>query len=577
MRRAALALAAVPLLLGGCAGVPSSSAPETIEALDTGGASSTAPRPPHLDGDPRQIVESFLTENATSTATHATARAYLTRAANSRWSDDSATIIGNDYSVSTYDARSDTVTVYGRVLGTLSANGIYTPSLQGDGQGGEKQPFVFHIARLGTESRIDKLHPGLLLSDDQFREIYRQQVLYFYDLAEDSLVPDLRWSALDDRTQLSEWLLTQIVDGPRPDLANAVSPDTMPAHLDPRQITVQLGTPTLIEIPGSSQLDAGVRDRLAAQLSQTLDEALAGREMSITDSGTPVEIPQVGGDRFTAADFTAATGPPAPTSEVYYLTNGRIRDDTGRLLTGPAGDGSVYLSSVAVGQPRPDTPLLVAGASGTGAAERLYVGTQRGGLHPTSVRGSLSRPAFVPGRDEVWVGDGTKLYRVRVEPTGPRVDQVPMLSSGGQVLALRLSPEGSRIAIVISGASGSAQLYVGAVVRGAGPPRVDGLKPISPVGVVVTDVAWLDAFKLFAIGYLAGSQDSRTFETGVDGTDWTNATIGNLPAPPDSVTAATSANVWVSANGYVWKLSGNSWVSPGPNGQTPGSAPVYLE
>jgi hypothetical protein len=35
--------------------------------------------------------------------------------------------------------------------------------------------------------------------------------------------------------------------------------------------------------------------------------------------------------------------------------------------------------------------------------------------------------------------------------------------------------------------------------------------------------------------------------------------------------------VWLSAGGFVWKQSGNAWVSPGQTGQTPGTAPVYLE
>lgn len=579
MRRAAVAALLALLTLAGCSGVPSSSAPQTVEPLDTGGASTNTAQPPDLSGDARQIVESFLSQNATNTSTHTSARAYLTNAANNRWSDDTATIIANEPTISTFDARKHTVTVVGRVLGTLDANGIYTPSLQGDGESGERQPFVFHLVQLPNKQwRIDKLHPGLLLSDDEFRETYRQQVLYFFDLSGDSLVPDLRWSALDDRVQLAEWLLTQLANGPRPDLASAVSADTLPAHLDPRQITVQAGTPTLIEIPGSSQLDAGVRDRLAAQVSQTLVEALAGREMSITDGGVPVQVPRVGTDTFTAADFTSELGPATPESAVYYLVGGRVRDDSGRPVPGPLGAGtSGYLTSVAVGRPRPGGPLYAAGITGSGSKERLEVGSVRGGLRPTSLRGRLSRAAFVPGRPEVWIGAGSNLYRVSADAQHPHVVRVPIVSGGGQIVALRLSPEGARIALVIAGAGGATQIWIGAVVRGAGPPRVDGLTPISPVGLVITDVAWLDAFKLFAIGYLTDSQDSRTFETGADGTDWTNSTIGNLPAPPDTVTAATSSNVWVSANGYVWKLSGTSWVSPGTTGQTVGTAPAYLE
>jgi hypothetical protein len=560
-------------MLAGCSGVPTSSAPQTIEPLDTGGAST--PAPVDLTGGARDVVSRFLEANASSSST---ARRYLTPAANNRWSDDTATIIGNDYSVGTYNRRDQTVVVYGRVLGTLSASGIYTPSLLGAGGGGDKQQFVFGISRLGRESRIDRLHPGLLLSDEQFRTTYRQQVLYFYNLAEDALVPDLRWSSLDDRQQLAQWLISQIVLGPRPELANAVSLDTMPAHLDPTQIAVQLGSPTLIEIPGSSQLDPAVRDRLAAQLSQTLFDALAGRDMTITDGRVPVLIPRASGASFNASNFASVLGPPLPASAVYYLDGGRIRDENGRVLSGAVANGPP-LRSFAISRPGAKGPPLVAGVTGTASSEQLEVGNRTDGLRPTSVRGVLSRPAFVPGRGEVWIGDGSSVYRVNVDGGRPRASLVPIpaVSGGGRVLALRLSPEGSRVALVVSGAGGSAQLYVGSVVRGQGQVRVDGLDPISPKGVVVEDVAWLDSFKLFAIGYLGRPVDARTFETGVDGTDWTNSGLGNLPKPPDTVTAATDSNVWLSANGFVWTQSGNSWVSPGPAGQTPGTAPVYLE
>lgn len=573
--RPALVAVAVAALVSGCAGVPESSAPETIEAVDTAGTSATPARAPCLACPQRDIVTHFLNANA---GTHPTATQYLTPAASSRWSVDTATIIGDDYSVSTYNRRKQTVVVYGRVLGTLDADGIYTPSLLGAGGGGQQQPFVFHLVHLTQGFRIDRLPAGLLLSDTQFRDTYRQQVLYFYDSTERSLVPDVRWSPLDDRQLLAEWLLKQLVVGPRPDLDNAVTVDTVPASVDPAQITVRLGNPTFIEIPGSSQLDPLVRDRLAAQVSQTLVDALAGGDMTITDGGAPLLIHAVSSDTFSAADFASTTGPPTPPSAVYFLNGGQIRGESGRVLSGGVAAAS-SLTSFAVSQAEPGGPLLVAGVTGSGSAGRLWVGTRSAGLRSTSVRGTLSRPAFVPGRDEVWIGDGSALYRVVTGAAGPRPEPVPIpaVSGGGQIVAVRLSPEGSRVAIVVSGAAGSKQLYIGSIVRGGGQVRVGTLDAISPKGVVVNDVAWLDSFKLFAIGYLAKSLDSRTFEVGVDGTDWTSSGIGNLHDPPDSVTAATSSTVWVSASGFVWKQSGNSWTSAGPAGQTPGTAPVYLE
>jgi hypothetical protein len=292
----------------------------------------------------------------------------------------------------------------------------------------------------------------------------------------------------------------------------------------------------------------------------------------------PVEIPAVGGTHFSASDFPAALGPRAPDPAVYYLVNGLVHTEDGKPLSGPLGNGRYFLTSLAVGRPRAAGPLLVAGVDGLGNTARLLVGTPSG-LKATGLQGQLSRPAFAPGLGEVWIGAGSSLYRVTTDGTNSKSISVPIpaVSGGGQVVAVRLSPEGSRIAIVVSGAkASSAQLYVGSIVRGAGQVRVDALQPVSPEGVVVRDVAWLDSFKLFAIGFLSAGHDPRTFETGVDGTEWTNLGIGNLSPPPDSVTVTTAANVWVSSNGYVWKQSGTQWVSPGPTGQTPGRTPVYL-
>lgn len=577
MKRALALVVALLLLavLAGCTGVPSSSAPQTVEPLETSAPSGSLPGPP-VNAGPRDLVSAFLSANAGDATTHTAARTFLTSAASSRWSGATATIV-DDRSVGTYSETKHTLAVYGRVLGTLNADGLYTPSLDAEGEGGPRVPFQFTLTKVRGQFRISQLRNGLLLTEQEFRASFRQRVLYFYDLAEKYLVPDLRWSALDDRTQVAEWLLTQLVSGPRPDLQSAVSTDTLPAQADARHITVTLGNPTRIEIPGSSQLDAGVRDRLAAQVSQTLLETLSGRSIRITDGGVPVRIPRVLNDQFTASDFDTTTAPPVPDPAVYYLSQGgELRTESGKPLAGPlAAVGGLVAVALTRSAP-PEGALLVAAVDSTG---RLLVGSEAAGLRPTAVQGQLSRPAFAPGRGEVWIGEGARLLRV-TPGAKPRVLPVPIpaVSGGGRVVALRLSPEGSRIALVVSGATAqSAQLYVGSIVRGNGQVRVDTLEPISPKGVVVGDVAWLDSQKLFAIGSFAATGEPRIFETGVDGTEWTNLSIGNLALPPDSVTVATAANVWVSANGYVWKQNGSQWVSPGPTGQTPGRAPVYLD
>jgi hypothetical protein len=184
----------------------------------------------------------------------------------------------------------------------------------------------------------------------------------------------------------------------------------------------------------------------------------------------------------------------------------------------------------------------------------------------------------------VWIGAGHTLYRVTVIGKAALRHAVPLPSAanGAPITAVRISPEGSRIALIL-GQSGQTQLWEGVIVRTAGQVRVDDITAISPPGVVITDVAWDDPLKLFAIGYLKRGFDAKVCETNVDGSGWTLSGVPGLPGPdgPDALTITANQLAWVSVHNTVWKQSGDSdtWESPSGTGidQVPGSNPVYLE
>lgn len=565
--------AAATALLAGCTGVPTTSVPETVEPIQVGGADNARQITPTKNSDARTIVNDFLAANAVDPLKHTSARAFLTPAAQSRWSDTTATVISGELVGSFNPGKPGTVS--GRVVGTLSAAGIYTPSLQGTGDGGKLVPFPFRVVQVRGQNRIDQLPNGLVLTTEQFQQYYKQRALYFYDLADRSLVPDARWSALTG-DQLDDWLVNQLVAGPRAELRNAVTADTIPQRANARRLNVTQGTPDQIEIPGASQLDAAAKIRLAAQVAHTLNDVSPDDVLSITDGGTAVPIPESGDAEFTMSEFMRFYGPTSPAADVYYLRGGKIARDDGELLRGPLNNGSNLLDSIAVSRPGAGTALAVAAV----ADDSLLVGTESAGLRPTGLHGGLSRPAWAPGLSEVWVGAGGKIYRVAVRGRAARASQVttPSTTGGGRIVALRLSPEGSRIAVVIAGAKGAQQLFVGSVVRTAGQVRIDGLQSVSPEGVVINDLAWIGGLKIFAIGYDAATKDARIYETNVDGSFWTGRSIGSLPAPPDSVTAAVGQLALVSTNNTVWVQQGRTWESAGASGeQTSGDQPVYVE
>ena len=98
----------------------------------------------------------------------------------------------------------------------------------------------------------------------------------------------------------------------------------------------------------------------------------------------------------------------------------------------------------------------------------------------------MSRPAWAPGLSEVWLGYGTTLRRVAASGTS---SQVPIIGRGnltGNIEAVRFSPDGTRIALVIGGAGGAMQCAIGTVERNAANVRIDNLVLVTPSDLTVS-------------------------------------------------------------------------------------------
>ncbi|MCW2494582.1 LpqB family beta-propeller domain-containing protein [Jatrophihabitans sp.] len=568
-------LAAAALVVAGCTGVPRSSHPQAIQAVGVDQPAGEQVAPPEPGADQRTIVSNFLAANAATDLHHNGARAYLTPEAKGSWSDATVTVVDN---LRVSLPAKGKVAVTGVVVGTVSLYGVYTPALRGDGSGNGGQPLStsFTLKQVKGQWRIDSLQNGLIVTSSQF-DTYQQRSLYFFDLGGLHLVPDPRYTNITDTQSLEQWLMSQLARGPRDTLQSAEATE-LPAQTDPSRVVVTQSpagsSVTSIEVPGSSQLSAGNRNRLAAQIAETLSTAVnTVDQLQITDSGTPVVIPAAAGPVFTAEVVTAPYVPSLQSVGLYYVENGGVRDESGTPLTGPVGHGGYGLDSAAMADRGGTAGDLVAGTRANNT--QLDVGTTSG-LVSTDVHGTLSRPDWAPGLSEVWIGDGSSLLRVvKVGKTWKSSTVAVTTANGkatGQISAVRLSPEGSRVALVLT-TGGSTQVWVGAVVRNAGLVQVDSLAPITPQGITITDVAWNDELKLFAIGHEA-TDDPGIYEVQVDGSLWTAHGIGNLPPVPDSITVAEQQVAAVSADGTVWKQQTGAWVSP-QSEETHGSNPFY--
>lgn len=582
-RKVALALCSVAVLgLAGCTTVPDNSAPTVVQRVQLQPAAA-APSGPPSGAEPREIVQGFLTANGTADPHHVGARLYLTPQERTRWSDLTTTVVDNtqvrNIALDKHPAgpAGGTITVTGREIGTIDENGVYKPFLRGNGSGlgGVEFSQTYHLISSHGQWRIDSVPAGLLVTSAQF-QAFHQYAVYFFDSAEQDLVPVPRYTQRADPRDVVPWLVQDQLAGQPPSELQSGLPSN-----DTNKIAVSYPAdptqPISIEIPGASALDGANLNRLAAQVSATLQQVLQVDLIQITDGGQPVRIPAVNASAFPVGQLSGRYQPVPPSNLLYYVHGGAVYQEDGRRIPGKIGAGVYGLTSAAL-TTGSGGALQVAGVRQSGSQQVLDIPNPKvpGSLVPTSVHGALSRPTWAPGRREVWIGDGSDLERV----TGPRSVQTVQLDvsagkASGQVRAVRVSPDGGRVALVLASA-GTSQIYVGDIVRSQNQVSVNNLQPISPQGVAVTDVAWNDQFKLFATGHDMTIGDSQVYEVLCDGSLWTPGGDQGLPGAPEAVTAASGSEAVVSSGDTLYQQQGSQWRGL-LNGETPGSNPVYLE
>jgi hypothetical protein len=568
----------VLVVLSGCTGVPRSSQPEVIRPV-TGPGNGQPAQPsitPAAGDNPRNIVSGFLQASVLSDAGHSAARQFLTAAARRKWQDNSVIVV-DDYRISVPEIQRDTGTaeVVGRRIGQIDSHGVFAPVLKNLGLG-DAETFAFTLTKTGIDWRIDQLPSGVLVRKSDFESKFHQWPLYFFDAASERvLVPDLRYSPAEGQP-LANWLLAQILDGPRPELASSVV-DEIPAQIDPSKISIAIDKGIQIEMPGASQIDAVGKQRLAAQLAYTFG-SIQFSKLRLTDSGAVVPILGIGSE-FDTDNFPSAEGRNGQSQASYYfLRAGALHDGVSvKPVPGLIGAGRYQLSGAAV-RVVDSTKTLVAGVSGT----RILMGSVQTGLSEVRLPASfVSRPAWRPGSDDVWLGTDRGIFRIGADRAPHAVTLTPFRGGlpTGTVKALRFSPDGVRVAVVFSSADdGSPTVWVGSVVRSGNEVRIDSLEQVTPPSLRVSDVAWSTATSLAMVaGDSPNDRDRGVWTAQSDGSLLTSFGVSELPGPPVSIAASSGQFFLVAAGGAIWLQRGGGWVSADGSGSTSGESPTYAE
>jgi hypothetical protein len=560
--RAAGLLVAAALTLAACAQIPTSG------AVERGADGSVAepnsvfliPVGPQPGSSPTQIVEDYLTAGAAGLSTtgldFGTARLYLSGDAATTWSPLAEVLIIDGMKI---DKVSDTeVTGQASVVGKVDQDGVYSETANG-----ATETVTFSLIQdTAGQWRIKDAPQGLILTSRQFTDLFRRVSLYFLTPDESWLVPDPRYYPT---VNLATSAVKGLLAGPAPWLRDAVATEVPSGvALSPESVTVLQGQAEVDLSPGPAVQSAN-RDLLVAQIQKTLLGQVPQVTSVVVRAGQAGPQLQGNAVRATIGSSDLTGGPEAIASD---STNGDHLVAIGAGgVTPVAGVGS--LKGLDARTPaRSEDGQVRAFLSGPNELALVPTGDQK----PTSLFQLPNLPSLAaPSVDRfgwAWTAaiGGSTVYATNGR-TPTTVNLAPKWLAGRHIAALRVSRDGTRVAIVSSGDDGAGvSIDVAGIARddAGGPSQLsDQTLRVGAALTAASSLVWMDDTTLGVLSQSAGSASVAEVPLGDHSRPLPDVALGVSLAGGRGET-----NLLVgTSDGHLLRYSGVTWAPvPGIGG-----------
>ncbi|HSK61404.1 MAG TPA: LpqB family beta-propeller domain-containing protein [Actinomycetospora sp.] len=603
----------VPLLVvlalgGGCASVPGSSEVTVLRRVSDA-AEPTAPPGPARDAGPLETVRGWVLASGAAAERHEAARAFLTPGAAGTWDDGARPTVVSDQVDTVFADRpagvgQAAVRIRATALGVLNPDGVFTA---------DPRPIEFEVglSEQNGQWRIAALPTGTIVRRSDLRANTRPVRTWFLDPRRGEPVSDPRYLPTSPARSVPTRTLQYVLGGPSASLAGAAV-SALPAGSGLRSdVALTPEGTAVVDLTRTGPLDDARRRGVARQVTLTLAGIGVPGARILVDgeplfpgtpdigvaealAGLPPEIVR----RPDLPTDPVVGGPGDPELPVLVADQGRLRLLSGEPAGGPAGRGTYRAVSASaspggeVALVAEDQPAPAPGGEPVSPRVRLLTGPGGSELAASGIEGrALARPSWTPDGTEVWsVVDGTTVVRAgRDGQSGPvrplAVDASALADIGvaatpgaaGPLSALRISPDGARVALVAGG-----RVVVAAVARdGAGGVRLGSVAVLRADSLdEVLDVGWTRTDQLVAVGNRA---DRPVTLVSVDGLDLESLSSTNLTPPVTAVAARPGRPLVVADQSGTWTLplagdgSGGSGgdVWRGVPGVGPATVPAY--
>jgi Lipoprotein LpqB beta-propeller domain/Sporulation and spore germination len=482
LRRTLATLAAlfIAALAAGCVSMPTGGPVQSYPVTQGTGAPNQPnvqfqPQKPGDGWSPQQIVQGFLAASASFGNYSRVALQYLTPQAQKVWNYPTWSAViykeGPDAADPVYptaaknaenekNAKTATVQVTGTIQATLKGSTYSVPSTSATRSSSDAPP-PFKLAK-GADGqwRISFAPEEILLTSGSFANDYQLRNLYFFDPTGRYLVPDPIYVPLRAPGDLLNGLVQDLITPPDDWLSGGATKTALPAGTKLSGVTVVDSVTALVNLTGSIAKDGG-NAALMEQVSTQLLWTLSGsRQNGSTGAVQSVEVKLNGHPWFppdspgnpVQQKSQSKTAPPTGANSVYYYV------DSAGYLTSRQGTGGKPQRVQLLGTGYTQVAVSPSGkyvAALRGTA--LYTGLLGDALEK---RGSGYATMSWDGSDNLWTAQGGQVFMYRVtvtvrnrigqlNPVPVTVNNPPAKDVGIAFTALRVAPDGVRVALVI--------------------------------------------------------------------------------------------------------------------------------
>ncbi|WP_062518600.1 LpqB family beta-propeller domain-containing protein [Demequina silvatica] len=558
MRLAALG-AACALALGACASIPTSG-PVSEGTGEVEGAEPIVPfaEGPQIGDSVNATVSGFIQATAAGFASDfSVAREYLTVPARNQW-DPLAQVTVYDSGALTpdYDEGAGRVVYSVPVAAWLDEAGRMV-----EAEAGTQSQLEFEVSQdVGAQWRISGLDDGSLLAEATFNRVFLPVSLVFASADGTTVVPELRWLP---QTNVATWAARELVEGPSPWLANAVTtgfPTGSALAVDSVVVTDGVAA---VQLASQSAGTPAQRALAEQQLRLTLTALPGIRDVDVTVAGVPLVTEE--------ADTLSREPVPESVAAVFIddrlgLWDGDqlrvVPDGVGAL---PAGSDELATSydGTRVAFRVGGTAIVASDALAGGAPDLIPVddaGRAQGTMEVTTLaQGSaLVAPSF-DRYGWVWTSEAVDPDGViAVAEDGTVMDLEARWLAGRTVEELVPSRDGARV-LVVSRAGNQTVAEVAEVVRSeTGEPLSIGepLQVGANLGRAI-DAIWVDDLTVALLGTSSGDESAPLWLVSVGGRTTEEAAV------PDAVSISARHGdrsiTLVSRDGTVRERAGTGW------------------